>query len=379
MQRQRTHHSRWLLEALAVFGLIATAWACQTVNVFSHELKNCITKSGRTVCSIETASVLKVNSFKREACIRLQNNNATAMEIRIDWIGLRLLCQKRTVMYTRNVVQKVIDSKRCARMGSCVENKCADINSTSMLEELSIGNSFPGSTYCIESCGGLGCGCLTPSSGCLLYRIYAVPADEETYEIFDCVKWQEEVKLKVRLRRQKEHKFRSYVIGLKPNVPITLPSMKTTLSVLSWQYFNLLEARFVRRGNTTALWTSSKLPLLQCSSKEEADSLKCSLIHTCECTPAESQVMCRCENQDIAEEFHQIGNVLPVTYPFVKMTNHPHYNVIARIEHGVTAELVLNVNETVGNIVTDTTDEICYIANTHIYGCYSCKEGARVR
>ncbi|VDO44716.1 unnamed protein product [Haemonchus placei] len=154
--------------------------------------------------------------------------------------------------------------------------------------------------------------------------------------------------------------------------------MKTTLSVLSWQYFNLLEARFVRRGNTTALWTSSKLPLLQCLSKEEADSLKCSLIHTCECTPAESQVMCRCENQDIAEEFHQIGYVLPVTYPFVKMTNHPHYNVIARIEHGVTAELVLNVNETVDNIVTDTTDEICYIANTHIYGCYSCKEGARV-
>ncbi|KAK6024668.1 hypothetical protein OSTOST_09518 [Ostertagia ostertagi] len=171
----------------------------------------------------------------------------------------------------------------------------------------------------------------------------------------------------------------SYVLALRPNVPIQLPSIKTTLSVLSWQYFKLLEATFVRRKNATALWTPSKSPLLQCSSKERAKSLQCSLLHSCDCTPAESQVTCRCENQDIAEEFHQIGNVLPVTYPFVKMANHPHHDVIAHIEHGVTAELVVNVNETVDNIVTEVTDEVCYIANTHIYGCYSCKEGARAK
>ncbi|KAK6031930.1 hypothetical protein OSTOST_01906 [Ostertagia ostertagi] len=171
----------------------------------------------------------------------------------------------------------------------------------------------------------------------------------------------------------------SYVLALRPNVPIQLPSITTTLSVLSWQYFKLLEATFVRRKNATALWTPSKSPLLQCSSKEKAKSLQCSLLHSCDCTPAESQVTCRCENQDIAEEFHQIGNVLPVTYPFVKMANHPHHDVIAHIEHGVTAELVVNVNETVDNIVTEVTDEVCYIANTHIYGCYSCKEGARAK
>ncbi|RCN25444.1 hypothetical protein ANCCAN_28843 [Ancylostoma caninum] len=44
-------------------------------------------------------------------------------------------------------------------MGSCIGNKCADVNSTSLIPELEIGNSFPGRTACLESCGGPGCDC----------------------------------------------------------------------------------------------------------------------------------------------------------------------------------------------------------------------------
>ncbi|RCN49233.1 hypothetical protein ANCCAN_04648 [Ancylostoma caninum] len=97
-----------------------------------------------------TIIVLKINSFKQEACLRL-----------------------------------VIDSKRCPHMGSCIGNKCADVNSTSLIPELEIGNSFPGRTACLESCGGPGCDCFYLSSGCLFYKIYAIPTDSKVTKYSD--------------------------------------------------------------------------------------------------------------------------------------------------------------------------------------------------
>ncbi|PIO54516.1 hypothetical protein TELCIR_24120, partial [Teladorsagia circumcincta] len=76
-------------------------------------------------------------------------------------------------------------------MGSCINDKCGSINASSLLPELEKGNHFPGNRAFVESCGGLGCDCLIPSSGCLFYRVYMEPVDNEIYEVFHCDRWNE--------------------------------------------------------------------------------------------------------------------------------------------------------------------------------------------
>ncbi|RCN27596.1 hypothetical protein ANCCAN_26669 [Ancylostoma caninum] len=323
------------------------------------------------------ATIVKVNPFKKDACIRLQNNQSTVLEIEFHWDGLRLLCERTTLMHTRNIIQKVVDSKRCPHMGSCVRNKCSDINSTSLLPELAIGNKYPGRTACIESCGGPGCDCFYMSSGCLFYRIYGVPSDNTIYELFKCLTWQEEVKAKVHVRKA-AGKLLSYVIDLRPNIPVQLPPIEVTLSVLSFPAIDILNTNFITdvMKNTTAMWTSNTLPHLQCPSELSARNMQCNLHDSCECTPAESQVTCKCQNQNVKESFEKIENVLPVTLPFVKFSRHPTYTVMAQIDKDVSAEVIVNIKETVDTAIVDVADEICNIEDANIQGCYRCIKGA---
>ncbi|RCN34190.1 hypothetical protein ANCCAN_19965 [Ancylostoma caninum] len=322
------------------------------------------------------ASILKVNPFKRNACIRLQRNDSTIMEARVYWDKLRLLCDKSSLAYSRNVAQKVIDSKRCPHMGSCKGNKCADVNSTSLLPELSGGNIYPGNTRCMESCGGPGCDCFYLSSGCLFYRIFAVPTDDKIYEIFTCARWKEQVKLRVQIRRSNSHTFHTYVLAFHPNVPVQLTNMSLTLSVLSVPPLPGLDTHFITTGNTTALWKKESVTLLHCTSWRHARDLQCNLHDTCDCSAAESQVSCSCKESDLSFPFKDIANVLPATRPPVRFLPHPRYAVTAQVDQGVSAELILNMKELIDESITDVLNDDCTVDDTHIVGCYRCTKGA---
>ncbi|KAK6756360.1 hypothetical protein RB195_014647 [Necator americanus] len=260
-------------------------------------------------------------------------------------------------------------------MGSCVENKCAEIKASSLIPELSIGNNYPGTTRCLESCGGPRCDCFYLSSSCLFYRIYAVPTDNDVYELFTCSPWQERVKAKVQIKRPTGETFTTYMLGLRRNVPVQLASMDVTLSVLSWPYLSILDTKFISNAHTTSLWTSEALPHLQCPSLEAAQSLQCNLIDSCQCDPAENQVKCHCQDQDINKNFRKIGNVLPITFPFLKITEY-YSNVMAQINQGISVDIIINIKETIEDTIVDITDEICEVDNTFIYGCYRCNRGA---
>ncbi|KAK6036031.1 hypothetical protein COOONC_26464 [Cooperia oncophora] len=260
-------------------------------------------------------------------------------------------------------------------MGSCIGNKCADINETSLLPELMIGNSFPGITSCVESCGGPGCGCFHWDSGCLFYRIYGVPKDDTVYELFKCARWEEEVKL--RLQFSEGALLKSYVLGLRPNVPIRVQNFEVTLSVLSVPPLPVLEQKFVRSKHHVAIWNREKSPLLRCPSHEHALSLQCTLHPICECTPAESQIMCRCEEDDIEETFMSIENVLPLIRQQVHLSEHPYHSVMAKLDHDISAEIILNMKEAVTDLITEIKEDSCSIENTHLTGCYQCSRGAQ--
>uniref|UniRef100_A0A8R1E9P2 Phlebovirus_G2 domain-containing protein n=1 Tax=Caenorhabditis japonica TaxID=281687 RepID=A0A8R1E9P2_CAEJA len=66
-------------------------------------------------------------------------------------------------------------------------DKCNGINKTTLVPELNAANQYIGNTYCSESCGSFGCGCGWFSSGCLFYRIFALPKSMDTVEVFRCL------------------------------------------------------------------------------------------------------------------------------------------------------------------------------------------------
>ncbi|KAK6032376.1 hypothetical protein OSTOST_01451 [Ostertagia ostertagi] len=204
---------------------------------------------------------------------------------------ITITVQSRINTLYKDVVSKVVDSKRCSIRGSCIGNTCADVNATSLLPELKIGNNFPGITYCLESCGGPGCGCFHWDSGCLFYRIYAVPKDDTIYELYKCTTWDEEV--------------------------------------------------------------------------------------DCECTPAENQVMCKCEEDEVEKTFLSIENALPVIRDQVQFSKRPHHAVVTKMEHDVSAEITLTLKEAATDLITEIKGGICTIENADITGCYQCSKGAR--
>ncbi|KIH47286.1 integrase core domain protein, partial [Ancylostoma duodenale] len=195
------------------------AQACQNVDVFEMRATTCVKSSDENeTCTFDTTQMLKMNTFHRDACFRIQKQGTLLKEIRLEWIRLQLICDKQTDMFTRHTIQRVVDAKRCPRSGSCRGDKCADINTTAIIPELSQGNAFPGITYCVESCGGPGCGCFYISSGCLFYRIYATPVNNDTYEIFHCLRWSEEVVIRKTVAQPHQTVEEETVI-LQPTIP----------------------------------------------------------------------------------------------------------------------------------------------------------------
>ncbi|VDP49270.1 unnamed protein product [Heligmosomoides polygyrus] len=370
LRKDQRHRSSRVLQALAVVCLIQDACSCQLVNIFSHHLQNCRVKAERTVCDMEVASVIKINPFKQETCLKFRRNDSDIWDVRLSWKGLNLHCNQESLLYTRKVEQKVIDSKRCPHMGSCIGNKCADVSASSLLPELAVGNSYPGITGCMESCGGPGCDCFYLSSGCLFYRIYAVPKDDEVYEIFRCITWKEIVKLRLDRTDVRSKKLRSYVFSAHPNVPQHVHNMDVTVSLISVPPLPVLEQFFISSQNRTAIWDRQQEPILRCQSEREAEMLQCVMGSDCDCTAAESQVICRCKEDPVESSFHNISNVLPMNYQQCSLkcgttTNHFEITGILKYVHGFQGGIMQYVDQNHNN-----TSEFHWPDISHILDIY---------
>lgn len=181
-------------------------------------------------------------------------NSTPLHEIRVTWNSLVLTCEQATDFFTRDVRYHVVDSKRCPHTGSCSGRKCGEINGSSLIPELREGNSYPGTTYCVESCGGPGCDCFYWSSGCLFYRVYLVPSSNQIFEIFHCSRWNEAAKVEIsHFDALRGGKKRSLVAHMIPNVPKKWGAFSITLSSITLPPTPTLNSPFITDGINTAL------------------------------------------------------------------------------------------------------------------------------
>ncbi|KAK6028371.1 hypothetical protein OSTOST_05584, partial [Ostertagia ostertagi] len=98
--------ARDLVEILAVaclsMSLLGQGQSSQQIDVFTIPSKVCSRNDGGETCTVHVSEVLKINPFKREACIRLTSNGSSLQEVRLSWNSLILICEPETVMYTRD-------------------------------------------------------------------------------------------------------------------------------------------------------------------------------------------------------------------------------------------------------------------------------------
>lgn len=351
----------------------------QDVDIFSLSTTVCSrNRRHEGKCFVETSNIIKLNTFNQEACIRLRKNESTIRRYRFLWKGLHLECNKETILFTRNTRHEVVDAERCAHSGSCTGKKCEDVKETSVIPELARGNAYPGTTRCMESCGGPGCGCFYLSSGCLFYRIFHVPNDNAIYELFRCPSWKEKVEIEIQ-SEDDSGKHQSTTVFLQPTVPVTTGTIRLSLSSLAMPPTPALNAHFITDGDEMAIWYQQIQMPLKCQSREEAETLNCSSSHNCVCQSAELRVSCRCVDHDITSLFHgRLENRMPVRQPWISFEKSVSDNtsVTAVIPTLVTSELIVRIKEDIYIAKKEVTDTTCTIPNTIIRGCYRCGQGA---
>ncbi|KAK5966975.1 Integrase catalytic domain-containing protein [Trichostrongylus colubriformis] len=385
MANRRDHiRRRRMLIALAILFYLTTplpyeVTACQQVDVFEHQSTVCsLSKKGQT-CNITTTELLKLNTFKREACLRVLYNSTLVSNVKVRWEGLYLNCEQEMLYFTRPALLKVLDSKRCPHMGSCTGEKCANINSTTLIPELKEANRYPGRTGCFESCGGFGCDCFYLSSGCLFYRIFAVPTTTTVYGIFRCTRWSQQVKLEVTVENFHYEKGKQqHNVMIKPNIPVQLPAIRLTMTSVSLPPTPLLHSHFITNGQETSIWDRDKIPNLICASQKDAVQSNCSIAEDCRCAPAESKIKCECSTINVEEEFNHLEAKLPIKSAAWELATRKKDNkVIAKIPDMVSADITINFRSTLDIVSLIIYDDHCTVENAVLHGCYRCSQGAQ--
>ncbi|CAO4379232.1 unnamed protein product [Caenorhabditis nigoni] len=354
-----------------VFIVFTVEWinACQEVDVIQQMQTVCTTEGH---CSSFTEEVMDLNQYKNEGCLRIERNGTTTKDIRVQLQEVELHCTKRTIVYTKDVTTRVWSSKRCPGMGSCQEEKCSNITRSSVVPELDKVNHMTGISGCSESCGGPGCGCFYWSSGCLFYRIYADPISEEPIEIFECTDFLPIAKLKVTVTTLNSWKNQAETMEIKNPVGHTTAFKDIAITTESIQIPPSpgLQTWFIRRSTEMATWPHGQWPRLQC----ERELKRCSLQEKCQCTAAEKQMQCTCEDHNIHQHLLQPDNHLPAQLGHIRFEKSDQ-SIIAKIRTAVDTKVTLKAKDKWKTLIVKST-ETCSIPTTEIKGCYSCDKGA---
>ncbi|KAK6052227.1 hypothetical protein COOONC_10268 [Cooperia oncophora] len=263
-------------------------------------------------------------------------------------------------------------------MGTCSGLKCAQIHPNSLVEELATANKYIGITYCTESCGGIGCSCGFPSSGCLFYRVYHVPVNDAVYEVFHCPTWNEKASITF---EQMNWGARSFIqtVELKQNVQKRLGRTNVQLAMLESAHMPVLSDRFIRGPGylaklqhhdsfSYACWEDTGNPT------NNLNTTRCSIRDTCSCKPAEDSINCYCTHNNVSKL--AINQILPIKFPNAHIQGEGQDAIVTLRTVEASAELLINLDLNITNILTTVDDFKCDIPSASIQGCYNCIRGA---
>ncbi|KAK6053332.1 hypothetical protein COOONC_09164 [Cooperia oncophora] len=259
-------------------------------------------------------------------------------------------------------------------MGTCTGLKCAKINYDTLVDELDEANNYTGITYCTESCGGLGCSCGYPSSGCLFYRIYHIPLDDNVYEVFQCPSWFQTISINVQTQGTSHI---SQNIELKPYTKKRIANTTFEITSISSTPLSILHQRFISNNQTTA-YVHTETDACNANPNKPHNGTHtndCIIKDTCKCNPAEDFVTCYCTNNNVSH-ITQLSNTLPLPIPNGLVSTEGLNKIPTVRTTAISVDLMLTLNANISNIKQEIQDFQCLILPQHFLGCYNCVKGS---
>uniref|UniRef100_A0A183FUE8 Phlebovirus_G2 domain-containing protein n=1 Tax=Heligmosomoides polygyrus TaxID=6339 RepID=A0A183FUE8_HELPZ len=362
----------WSELAILVTLICTSSSGCQQVDIYDHQILSCYRSDKGESCHADTSAIAKIKPFKQEACLRLTSNDTTLIEMKLLWRSLELTCERESLLFSRSTRYALLDSKRCPHTLDPARGR--NVEPSPALAELQKANDYPGVTGCVESCGGPGCDCLYPSSGCFFYRIYLIPNDNAVYEVFRCTRWKPSVYLEIAINGP-HHQEKLGTLHLIPNQPQIFPPLTVTLSSLSVPPLPILSSRFISDGNRTAIAPAKYDPPLKCRSSEEALNMTCTVEENCKCEPAEIKMVCDCNDFNLTAHMLNPAYRLPILRPNLEFTTR-NGHLVSKVLHSTTAEFVVRIKDQL-RIISVISNAVCTGETAYVRSCYKCAKGVR--
>ncbi|KHJ88460.1 integrase core domain protein [Oesophagostomum dentatum] len=371
-QRRNRWNASTIIRVLTIVtACITVTKQCQQTIIVPTTVSQCNNEDKN--CSSHKMVLAKLNPMQPEMCLKLKHGITLSHFLKITLMEVVLRCRRETLYFTRNTEVHVKHSKRCPHMGTCTGAKCAKITPETLVEELEEANNFTGITYCSESCGGLGCSCGFPSSGCLFYRIYHVPTDGNIYQVFSCPTWFETVKVKYQ-EFKGNRKTISSVLELKPNAIKHFGSTTLEVTSLSRSPLEILGKRFISNNDATA-YIHDETSFSYACVGNPAGNLTCNIKDTCTCNPAEDSVNCYCSQNNVTQ-FMKLSNSLPIPIPNGVIRTEGINHIPTVRSQDTSAEIAIVFDASVNAVNQEIIEFTCNIIPEEITGCYSCMKGA---
>jgi hypothetical protein len=358
-----------------LLALISVCSACSEIRSVTATEEQCLrSEPNTTTCEIRDTTTFSSLSNGQEICFLVTDTQKRPVgALKLTLTAYRLQCIQHWEAITRAYEVKVASAKRCAGAGSCSGSTCAEIKPSSRISELDAYQDKPGNSFCRGTCGFLACGCLSPAFGCLFYRTYIEPIDDDVYKFFSCHAWQYVILATV--TREDGQGSQTEKVELVPGRTAHTLGARISPIAISPPPMNL-DRLFITGPQFTALVPRDiGLPSMKCASEIGARTLQnCTLeLDGCHCRPTDDDRMnCDCREGDWRRA---TKHKLPL--------RHAQYSLEAEEGdvYAETAAVPISLQVSLEGLrLTSLIDvTMCSMEiKEPLQGCYGCLTGARI-
>ncbi|KAK6061515.1 hypothetical protein COOONC_00820 [Cooperia oncophora] len=185
------------------------------------------------------------NLLFSELCVVILHANKIVGSAKFVKKAVDFECSKVAEFFTRPTKLAMYQSKRCAYVGSCIENKCDRLKQNETAPELSRSAKYSGYSGCMNSCEGF-----SVDASCR----YLAAVSDQTFELTQCPCWTTIVKLDIEITianqtEKVERSFIPYMANNSDNLNVTVISIQRTMHYLENKRFTSKDKEYMLPPN----------------------------------------------------------------------------------------------------------------------------------
>lgn len=353
---------------------------CELHEIMSISQKDCIDG----ICSVRGSSRLVLNNKGSSSCLRFVNNDdITPVVIEIKVVELSLVCSKEFQYYHPVVKVNCKSQSLCYKSGICNDYACSKTTRNTSLDVFIREEQFIGFNGCGPRSGCAGNGCFYCVDGCIFYRVFFSPTNENPFEVNRCSSWFYSVGLNI--TKSDVNGFKQSTIVLSPGSTISLDKVDYNMVSLNFPPLTHSNKCFISNGNVVGLaecnsrGTTNKgnIGEIQCNSEHDAKRSSTACIFGNNLVNHQLNLdSITCDSSIINPLLSIKESRLPLLTEegIYKMQNK---NLKIELINDVSLEVQIDVNNLKIEQISDKAT--CYVTVKNFDGCYSCSLNSRIK